>query len=392
MENLAEQERFEEAAKTRDQIAAIKKLNIHSDLDLAKKENYDIFAIVKGENRGVVLRIFIRDGRVTSSSHSYFRHTEIFDMEEAYRQALLGFYKESVPLTSETILIAHKIDDMGEIAETLGKLRQKKLRIIHPRRGPKSRLAKLALKNAEELLKNSPHSGPDIESRIAELFSLESTPYRIEIFDNSHLMGEAPVGAMVVWDEGKWDKNSYRRYVLESRDEYAQMTEMLERRISDFENSPPPDLWLIDGGETLRRLAEKLLDKAGVRLTVLGISKEKLDSKAHRAKGAARDLLHSSTGMTNLSPSDPRLHWFQKLRDEAHRYAIAFHRKRKRRRDREISLMRERGIGPATVQKLLNYFGTFEAIEKASEEKLAEVTGKKTAKLIYGFYNSTADR
>ena len=134
------------------------------------------------------------------------------------------------------------------------------------------------------------------------------------------------------------------------------------------------------------------MDKAGVRLTVLGISKEKLDSKAHRAKGAARDLLHSSTGMTNLSPSDPRLHWFQKLRDEAHRYAIAFHRKRKRRRDREISLMRERGIGPATVQKLLNYFGTFEAIEKASEEKLAEVTGKKTAKLIYGFYNSTADR
>jgi excinuclease ABC subunit C len=160
------------------------------------------------------------------------------------------------------------------------------------------------------------------------------------------------------------------------------MEEMLQRRIKDFDNAPPPDAWLLDGGETLRRLAEELLARAGIHLPVLAIAKEKLDAKAHRAKGAARDILHGPQGELRLESGDPRLQWCQRLRDEAHRFAIAYHRQSKRKKDARISLLATQGIGPATVKKLLDYFGTFEAIEAADEESLAAVVGKRAAQRL----------
>jgi len=382
MHRLAQEERFEEAAAVRDQIDAIERLNLHSDLDLARNDNYDIFAILNGSEKGVVLRLFLRNGRISSSGYSFFRQTDLFDSAEAYRQALLGFYTDETPLTCDTILLAHDLEDRQEVAETLSRRKNTRVKILHPRRGPKARLVHLALKNAEELLKTSREHKTPIEKKIAELFGLDTPPYRIEIFDNSHLMGEAAVGAMTVWNEGKWDKHSYRRYTLKNRDEYGQMREMLLRRIGNFAQEPPPDLWLLDGGETLRRLAVSLLRDAGIHLPVLAIAKEKLDAKAYRAKGAARDLLHGPDGTVELPASDPRLQWLQRLRDEAHRFAVAFHRNRKRRQNTEISLMKQRGIGPATVKKLLDYFGTFEAIAEASAEELSKIVGKKTAERL----------
>jgi excinuclease ABC subunit C len=196
------------------------------------------------------------------------------------------------------------------------------------------------------------------------------------------MMGQATVGAMVVWHEGAWDKTSYRRYALEARDEYAQMREMLTRRIALFDQEPPPDLWMLDGGEALRRLAVTLLDEAGVRLDVVAIAKEKLDAKAHRAKGAARDLLYTDHDVLALAPNDTRLQWCQHLRDEAHRFAITYHQNKKRKNDTQIALLNQKGIGSATVQKLIDYFGTFSAIDQASESEIATVIGKKMAKLV----------
>jgi excinuclease ABC subunit C len=383
MMDLAAQERFEEAARVRDQIEAIRGLEIRSEIDLAREEDYDIFAIDPGKERGVVVRLFMRRGRITASSHSFFRHTEVYDPEEAYAQALLDFYREEAPLTAATILLPVALEHREELERVLSRRLGRKIRILHPQRGPKAQLSRLALTNAAELLRReaSPSMTP-VETRIAELFGLERTPWRVEVFDNSHLMGEAPVGAMVVWDEGKWEKNAYRRYRLEARDEYHQMMEMLQRRIKDFDREAPPDLWLLDGGETLRHLAENLLREAGVNLPVLAIAKEKLDAKAHRAKGAARDLLHGPGGTLHLDPKDPRLQWLQRLRDEAHRYAIAYHRNKKRREDRQVALLQKKGIGPATLKKLLDYFGTFEAIEKADFDTLKKVVGPRAAQRL----------
>jgi excinuclease ABC subunit C len=378
MLQLAEQERFEEAAKLRDRIEAIEGLKMHSNIDLANTDNLDIFAIVPGKDRGVVVRMFLRHGRIISASHSFFTHTDLFDPTEAYRQALLNFYTEDLPMSPTTILLADPLEDDGELAATLSMRMGKTVHLLHPRRGAKKRLTDLARTNAEELLRRQPTT-ESIELALAELLQLNDPPYRTEVFDNSHMMGSATVGAMVVWAGGTWDKSHYRRYALEARDEYAQMREMLTRRIARFGEIPPPDLWLLDGGETLRRLAETLLKEAHVNLEVIAIAKEKLDAKAHRAKGAARDLLYTPNGILELKTNDKRLQWCQRLRDEAHRFAITYHQNLKRKHDTKIMLLQQQGIGSATVQKLIDYFETFTAIEEASEEEIAMVIGKKMA-------------
>ncbi len=385
MLELATQERFEEASKVRDQINVIKAIEIHSDIDLARDENCDIFAIDISEERGVVVRLFIRAGKISASSYNYFRHTEFYNSDEAYRQALLNFYQTNSPQISSKILLAHKIADSQELSTLLSQRLGRALKIFSPQRGSKAKLVRLALNNAKELLRQAKKetSKEPIQERIAKLFNLDKTPWRVEAFDNSHLMGEASVGAMVVWDEDKWDKKSYRRYKLQAQDEYHQMMEMLERRIGNFDKEPPPELWLIDGGKTLRDLAVNRLNSVGVNIPVLAIAKEKINAKAYRAKGLARDILYSENKELHLSPKDPRLQWLQRLRDEAHRFAISYHRRKKREEDKQILLLEQKGIGRASLKKLLNYFGTFEEIKNADEDTLSKVVDKKIAKLIH---------
>jgi excinuclease ABC subunit C len=378
MMELAEHERYEEATKLRDRIEAIEGLQTHSDIDLATTDDFDVFAIEANQERGVVVRMFLRHGRIISAAHSFFGHTDLFDPTEAYRQALLDFYTEELPMSPATILLADPIEDKQELAHTLTQKMGKTIHLHTPQRGAKKRLTDLARTNAQELLRRQ-NTSVSIERTLAELLKLDAPPWRTEVFDNSHMMGQATVGAMVVWHEGKWDKSSYRRYALEARDEYAQMREMLTRRIARFDQDPPPDLWLLDGGEALRRLAETLLDEAGVALDVVAIAKEKLDAKAHRAKGAARDLIYTAHGILTLAPTDARLQWCQRLRDEAHRFAITYHQNTKRKNDTQIALLAQKGIGPATVQKLIDFFGTFEAIGNATQEELTAVIGKKMA-------------
>ena len=384
MTSLAMQERYEEAGAMRDRIEAISSLTISSNIDLANAMDLDIFAIQNGDERGVIVKLFMRGGKIISSAYSYFRHTHIFDENEAYKQALLEFYTIDTPNSCKQILTAHTFEDSQQVATTLSTRFDKKIEILTPKRGPKAKLISLALQNCEELLRKT-QSDTIMEQKIADLFDLSVIPYRIETFDNSHLMGVATVGGMVVWDEGKWDKNAYRRYTLHERDEYGQMKEMLSRRIENFKEQPAPDLWILDGGQANLNLAKKLLQEAHVNLDVLAIAKEKLDAKAHRAKGAAKDMIYTSQGLIELKPNDKRLHWIQRQRDEAHRYAITYHQNKKRKEDTQISLLNKKGIGKATVKKLIDYFGTFEAIENASYEDLEKVTNKKISNIIKNY-------
>ena len=186
----------------------------------------------------------------------------------------------------------------------------------------------------------------------------------------------------MVHTEGVFEKSGYRYYHLHERDEYGQMREMLMRRIENFESNPPPDLWVLDGGSTLRSLAIDLLQSSGTTLDVIAISKEKLDAKAHRAKGASRDILHTHSETYRLEPYDKRLQFIQLLRDEAHRSAITFHKKTKLKRDQESKLLSQKGITLPKIYKLLEYYGTFEAIQNGSYETLVELIGTKDAKVI----------
>ena len=381
MGTLAMQERYEEAASARDSIESIRNLTVASNIDLASDMDLDIFAILNGDERGVIVKMFMRKGKIISSAYSYFRHTHIYDENEAYKQALLEFYTIDSPHIARQILTAHPFEDTMQVAASLSARFEKKVEIVAPRRGTKAKLTTLALQNCKELLRKKQDESI-MEQRVADVLDLTVIPYRIETFDNSHMMGAATVGGMVVWDEGKWDKSSYRRYELHARDEYGQMKELLGRRIEKFAESPAPDLWILDGGAANLNLALTLLKEAHVNLDVIAIAKEKLDAKAHRAKGAARDILYTTQGIVELKPNDKRLHWIQRQRDEAHRYAITYHQNKKRKEDTQISLLHKRGIGKATVKKLLDYFGTFDAIKNATDNEIEKVTNRKISNII----------
>ena len=389
MHTLAENLRFEEATLIRDSIEKIIKSNTVSQMDMASTQDLDMFAVNANEKRAVVLRLFMRQGKVISSSHNFIYLNHGYDRDEIYKRAILEFYQFS-PLTTKEIIIAHDFEQRQEILDYLKKNFSTTIKLHIPKKGPKAKLCELAIKNTQELLINYAHENTllneDLETKLQDLCSLNSLPQRIEIFDNSHMQGSAPVGGMVCFEEGRFNKSGYRQYHLESKDEYAQMRETLTRRIEGASKNPLPDLWIIDGGTTLLRLASDLLDSNGINLDVIAISKEKIDAKSHRAKGKAKDILHTQEQSFNLSTTDKRLQWVQRLRDEAHRYAISFHKKTKLKEDKASKLLEAKGIGPAKLKKLLNNFGTFEALHNASIEDISLIVGKNEAITIKKLY------
>ena len=384
----AEEMRFEEAGELRDRIDRISRSEIKSEIDFASGENYDIFAITNSQNRAVVVRIFMRNGKIISSSHDFIQLNEGYDESEIYQRVLLDFYSNEKPPIIAPILVAHEFDEMDVIKEHLSSVFEKKSQIIVPKKGDKKHLIDLALLNANELLKRDKSNDTGkLLKELKELLNLNRIPLRVEVFDNSHMAGEATVGAMIVYDNSKFDKKSYRTYHLEAKDEYAQMRETLTRRVNSFSKNSPPDLWIIDGGTTLLKLAKDILDSSAVFIDVIAISKEKIDAKSHRAKGKAKDILHTVEESFSLSTNDKRLQWAQNLRDEAHRSAITFHKKTKLKLDKESKLLSLHGISQAKIKKLLNHFGTFEALKSLNIDDISSVLNEKDAKTIKNIYN-----
>jgi len=387
MEFYAQEMRFEEAAELRDRIDKISRSEIQSEIDFATDEDYDIFVVQNSESRAVILRLFMRHGKIISSSHDFIQLNHGFDVNELYSRALLRFYADEKPPIIAPILLAQKFTDLELIQNHLSKIFERKAKIEIPSRGKKKQLIDLALLNASELLKRDKSTNNfQLLQDIKELFDLENTPSRVEVFDNSHMSGVATVGAMIVYENASFDKKSYRTYHLQARDEYGQMRETLTRRVESFEKNSPPDLWILDGGATLLKLALDILNSFGVNLDVIAISKEKIDAKAHRAKGKAKDILHSKDNIFRLKESDKRLQWIQNLRDEAHRSAIGFHKKTKLKLDKESQLLSLNGISQAKIIKLLNHFGTFEELKRVSIEEISDILSIKDAKTIKKIY------
>ncbi|RBQ27865.1 excinuclease ABC subunit UvrC [Arcobacter sp. CECT 9188] len=393
--------RFEDAMNLRDRIKTIEKSQIKTGIDLATNEDIDIFAINSNDKKAVIVRMFLRDGKLTSSNYDFIKINDDleFDYEEAYKRAIINYYDNELPLLPKEILIAHELLELDDIEEFLYTKFNKKIKIVNPKKDKKREIINIALNNCNELLRlEEAKNQTTIYEELKELFTLKTLPYLIESFDNSHLMGQATVGAMIVWNEelNSFDKKAFRHYNLESKDEYSQMREMLIRRVESFEKNPAPDLWIIDGGETLLKLAYDIVQSVGVNLDIIAIAKEKIDAKAHRAKGSAKDIIHykDSNGEFknfNLLTSDKRLQFVQRQRDEAHRFVINFHKKQKRTQDKQISLLQIKGIGEAKIKKLLLYFGEFDKIKNASFEELKSVLNEKDANTILDYFNDFKD-
>ena len=388
MEEYSEQFRFEDAMKMRDRIQTISKSQIKSTLDFAKDEDLDLFAVELDSDKAVIVKMFIRGGKLISSTHNYVNTTEITSKEDIYKTAIVNYYGEDLPSIPSTVLVSDEVENCEELESFISTKYSKKVTVSYPKIGLKKQLTQTALNNCVELLKiNKTTTNNSNYIALKELFKLDKVPTRFEAYDNSQMMGQAKVGAMIVWDEDKFFKGDYRLYNLEANDEYGQMKEMLTRRVERFKENPAPDLWVIDGGQTLLNLAYSIVESVGVNLDIIAIAKEKLDAKAHRAKGAAKDILYTKDEVFRLETSDKRLQFCQRLRDESHRSAITFHKKQKRKEDKQISLLNIKGIGEAKVKKLLNYFGTFEEIKKSNLDQLSEVLNKKDAELIIKYLN-----
>jgi excinuclease ABC subunit C len=383
MARYAQAQHYEEAAKIRDQIRGILSSAPLSGVDLARKENFDVLALADSGSCAAAAALFVREGKIISGSTQSFRFSQGYDEDEAYKRSFMSFYLPDMPITATTIYAAKAFADSEAIVRRLNELYNKRFEIIVPKIGAKKALVDLAIANAREALKKEAQNSA-IEVEIKKLLKFENEPKRLEIFDNSHIMGEATVGAMVVFDNDKWVKSDYRHYNLTAKNEYDQMLETLSRRAEKFGENPPPDCWVIDGGETLRKLAIDILNSVGVKIDAVAIGKEKLDGKARRAKGAAKDILYANGEVFRLETGDRRLQFFQKLRDEAHRFAIAFHRKQKRKSDAKLKILKVKGIGDATLKRLIQVFGSFEAIESASYDEIAAAAGAGAAKALKG--------
>jgi len=385
MEAMAERLLFEEAAKLRDKMTRVEKTLVLGNIDIAKAEDFDLLAHYKLGTKMCVVRLFLREGKVVSTSHNILKSDFDIDADEVYKRSLMGFYTDEYPMMVNRIYLLEDFESRQELEQLLKSRFDKKVELIVPQRGEKRKLCEIAALNAKELLVQNSKTGVDeLLEDIKHTFGLKQTPYRAEGYDNSHISGTAIVGACVVWQDG-WDKGSYRHYNLTHRDDYHQMKEMLGKRCDSFESNPAPNLWVIDGGEALRRLAVDVAESFGVELDVVAIAKEKINAKANRSKGGANDILYTAKGEFKLGAHDKRLHFFQRLRDESHRFVIAYHRNKKRGEDKQIELLKADGIGEGTVKKLLDFFGTFEAIKNASHDELAQVIDKK-AKALREFY------
>ena len=373
---------FEEAKIYRDRIKAIKSAELFSNVDMAKLEDLDLFYIEINE-KIIVMRIFIRNGKVISSNHSIINSNNK-DLDEIYKRVILDFYSSETPLTSNKILVGYDFKDRNVIANTLSKKFNKKISIITPTTKQRKKLIDICKLNIAEISKNT--SKIDIYTKIQKYFNLSNTPYSIEVFDTSHMFKQANVGAKVVWYNDKFQKQEYRHYNLESLDEYSQMRELLLKRAKSFDKLSPPDLWLIDGGIAQVKIAKEIIDSVGIDIDVLGIAKEKIDAKANRSKGGANDKIYSLEEVYKLDKNSDILQFLQKLRDEAHRFAISFHRKQKLKEDKQIEILKVNGIGDAKIKRLLDYFGNFENIKNATLEELQKVIDKKTALNLVNYF------
>lgn len=388
MQNFALNENYEEAAKIRNLINLLKEIDVKIELDLAKLENFEVFAIVQDNGFICVTRFSVRDGKVSGANFEVTKFDGEISHNEIYKQAILKAFPKEIPFESSKIYVNDEFEDLKLVEEILSKRHNKNFTIQAPKIGDKKQICLIAQKNATiNIAKNLKQQNYEILEDIKKTFNLSNLPIMIEGFDNSHLFGTACIGACVGFSLGIWQKDRYRHVHLKSKNDFEQMQEMLKMRALRFDKVLAPDLWIIDGGEVLRNLAVEILQSSGANVDVLAISKEKIDAKAHRAKGKAKDKIYAANGVFEFDESNKILQYIQKIRDESHRFAITFHKKTRQNFDLNSSKLKKIGLNDGNIKKLIDYYGDFESIYSADFDELENIFGKNISKKLKSLKN-----
>jgi excinuclease ABC subunit C len=418
MEKASQALDFERAAIYRDRLAALSAIQSQQGVNLPGLEDADVFAIHQAGGYSCVQVFFFRAGQNWGNRAYFPKADRALPAAEVLNSFIAQFYDDKP--CPRAILVSEDLPERALLAAALSAKSGRAVDVARPQRGRKRDVIDHALANAREALARKlaeTSSQQALLRSLAETFGLAAPPRRIEIYDNSHIQGSNAVGAMVVAGPEGFRKNQYRKFniradELVSGDDTAMMRQVLERRFKRLMNehprtqdaalpadplagssgapaeedaaSPWPDLVLIDGGQGQLNAARAVLDKLGVAgLPLVAI-----------AKGLDRDAGRETFFMAGREPfrlpmRDPLLYFVERLRDEAHRFAIGSHRTRRKRDIREGGLQEIPGIGPTRKRALLHHFGTLKAIERASLADLARVPGinADTARRIYDFFH-----
>jgi len=378
MTAAAADERYEEAARYRDLIRAIE-VTVERQKMVTSGGDTDVLGTHRVGSTLSLSLLFIRGGRLLGS-RSYLLSWELED-EEAISSFLNDYYSREVFIPDE-VLVPIAVADSGALAELLSERRGKRTRVIHPLRGTKSELVKLAGKNAEAALREKQERKEGAEAVLAELkerLHLRSIPRRIECYDISTIQGHHAVGSRVTFRDGKADKGGYRRYrirTVSGADDFAMMHEVLSRRFQDSPDKDEyPDLIVVDGGIGQLNILTTVLRELrveGVDAASLAKSRVEREMTAEEvARTAERVFLPGRKNPVVLRQNSAPLLLLARIRDEAHRFAIAYHQKLRGEGTIGSALDGIAGIGPKRRRELLKRFGSLRRIREASREELA---------------------
>ena len=385
MQQASDEMRFEEAASLRDLLATVEEMEERQKMAAAKGDDIDIFAAY-AEPPLVALNLFhLRNGQIVDRREFFWEDQQEFDEPQFFSALIKQIYIDQQHIPS-IIHVPVDFEDREALEELLSEKRGRSVEIHTPQRGQKKALLNLVETNArhsfDQRFRVLKPSSRAIQEALEDALGLPDAPKRIECFDVSHIQGTDKVASMVVWEEGRMKKSDYRKFIIRGvigNDDFASMREVVSRRYSRLqqENRPLPGLVLIDGG-----IGQ--LHSAAEALEALGIINQPLASIAKR-----EEIIYVY-GQENeplvLDRFSPILHLIQSIRDEAHRFAVTFHRTRRNAARLTSELDQIPGVGAKTVQKLLRQFGSPELVRGASEDDLARVVGRAAARRVKEFY------
>ncbi|HML92705.1 excinuclease ABC subunit UvrC [Methyloceanibacter sp.] len=399
MNEASEAQDYERAASFRDRLTALSHIQSHQGINPHTVKDADVFAAHQDAGQTCIQVFFFRNGNNWGNRAYFPRADKSLPPEDVLESFIAQFYDDKPP--PRHILLSHEIAGRRLLADALELKAGHKVTVVTPQRGEKRELVEHARINAQEALARrlAEHASQHaIYARLAELLDLDEPPERIEVYDNSHISGTNPVGAMIVAGPEGFQKAQYRKFNMKSGDltpgdDYAMMRQMLTRRFNrlikeragdEGEGWSTPDLVLIDGGPGQLSAAHDVLEELGLPdINIAAVAKGP-------DRNAGRERIYRKGKETlMLEPRDPALYCIQTLRDEAHRFAIGAHRTRRKKGFTASPLDEVPGIGPTRKRALLQHFGSAKAVSRAGVADLESVGGisAQMAKAIYDFFH-----
>lgn len=374
MRAAAEHEQFEEAARLRDRIFKIERTLEKQRVAQTSFTNQDVIGLARQGTAVDLQMLFVRGGLLIGRKDFFWSDVGDASDEELVRSAIEQFYnKDGLP--PKELLVPSPLSEAALIEAWLSEKKGEAVRVVAPERGTKHQLLLLAEENAGAMVADhlrSKETDHRATEELKRLLRLDRAPRRIEGFDISNTMGDQSVASLVVWEDGQAKKSDYRRFRIKTvtgANDFASMQEVVVRRYGEAENLPLPDLVLIDGGlGQLAAAMEGLRQVGRAGLPIIGLAKA-------RGEKEERIFVPGRKNPILLAPSSPATHLLQRIRDEAHRFAITYHRKLRGKALVSSRLDAIIGVGEIRRQRLLKQFGSLETIAQATDDQLREIGG-----------------